>query len=124
MRLAPPEKDGGLAGSVLLRNRNGETILASALVALDFSWLVRLGLRAADDPRVLDTVKVVDAVLRVETPSGPVYRRYNDDGYGEYDDGRAYDGNGVGRACGRCSPESAATSRSRPARTRSSTSAR
>lgn len=98
VRLAPPEKDGGLTGNVLLRNRGGETILASALVALDFSWLVRLGLRAADDPRVLDTVKVVDAVLKVETPSGPVYRRYNDDGYGEYDDGRAYDGNGVGRA--------------------------
>jgi glucoamylase len=55
-------------------------------------------LRAADDPRVTDTIRVVDAVLKVDTPSGPVYRRYNDDGYGEYDDGRAYDGNGVGRA--------------------------
>jgi glucoamylase len=43
VRLAPPETDGGLAGHVLLRNRGGETILASALVALDFSWLVRLG---------------------------------------------------------------------------------
>jgi glucoamylase len=97
VRLAPPEKDGGLSGRVMLRNRDGETIPASCLVALDFSWLVRLGLRKAGDPRILDTVKVVDAVLRVETPSGAVYRRYNDDGYGEYDDGRAYDGNGVGR---------------------------
>jgi glucoamylase len=98
VRLAPPETDGGLAGHVLLRNRNGETVEASALVALDFSWLVRLGLRAATDPRVIDTIRVVDAVLKVDTPSGPVYRRYNEDGYGEYDDGRAYDGNGVGRA--------------------------
>ena len=98
VRLAPPETDGGLAGHVLLRNRNGETVEASALVALDFSWLVRLGLRPASDPRVTDTIKVVDAVLKVDTPSGPVYRRYNEDGYGEYDDGRAYDGNGVGRA--------------------------
>ena len=98
VRLAPPETDGGLDGRVLLRNRNGETVQANALVALDFSWLVRLGLRPAKDPRVSDTIRVVDAVLKVDTPSGPVYRRYNGDGYGEYDDGRAYDGNGVGRA--------------------------
>ena len=98
VRIAPPEKDGGVTGRVLLRNRHGETIEASCLVALDFSWLVRLGLRKATDPRVLDTIKVVDAVLRVDTPSGAVYRRYNEDGYGEYDDGRPYDGNGVGRA--------------------------
>lgn len=98
VRIAPPEKDGGLTGRVELRNRNGETIQTSALVALDFSWLVRLGLRQATDPRILDTIKVVDAVLKVDTPSGTVYRRYNEDGYGEYDNGRAYDGNGVGRA--------------------------
>jgi glucoamylase len=98
VRIAPPEVDGGLTGHVALRNRNGETIEASCLVALDFSWLVRLGLRSAKDPRVQDTIKVVDQVLRVETPSGAVYRRYNEDGYGEYDDGRPYDGDGVGRA--------------------------
>ena len=98
VRLAPPEKDGGLTGSVLLRNRNGETIPAAPSSPSISPSSVRLGLRAHNDPRVLDTMKVVDAVLKVETPSGPVYRRYNDDGYGEYDDGRAYDGNGVGRA--------------------------
>ena len=98
VRIAPPEKDGGVTGRLVLRNRHGETIEASGLVALDFSWLVRLGLRKATDPRVLDTIKVVDAVLKVETPSGAVYRRYNEDGYGEYDDGRPYDGDGVGRA--------------------------
>jgi len=97
VRIAPPEEDGGVTGRVLLRNRNGEMIDASCLVALDFSWLVRLGLRRADDRRVLDTIKVVDRVLRVDTPSGAVYRRYNEDGYGEYDDGRPYDGDGVGR---------------------------
>ena len=71
VRIAPPEKDGGLTGRVMLRNRNGETIAASCLVALDFSWLVRLGLRKATDPRVLDTIKVVNSVPRVATPSGP-----------------------------------------------------
>ena len=98
VRIAPPHKDGGLTGRIVLRNRNGETIEASCLVAMDFSWLVRLGLRQATDKRVTDTIKVVDRVLRVETPSGAVYRRYNDDGYGEYDDGRPFDGAGVGRA--------------------------
>ncbi len=98
VRIAPPHKDGGLTGRIVLRNRHGETIEASCLVALDFSWLVRLGLRKATDRRAADTIRVVDRVLKVETPSGAVYRRYNDDGYGEYDDGRPYDGAGVGRA--------------------------
>jgi glucoamylase len=90
--------DGGVTGTLMLRNRNGETIRACALVALDFSYIVRLGLRSATDPRIVDTIKVVDEVLKVDTPSGPVYRRYNEDGYGEHDDGSPYDGNGVGRA--------------------------
>ena len=54
----------------------------SALVSLDFLYLARLGLRAANDPHLENTVKVVDALLRVETPSGVGYRRYNEDGYG------------------------------------------
>jgi len=70
---------------------------ASAQVATDFLQLVRYGLRAADDPRVCESLKVVDGLLRVETPSGPVWHRYNDDGYGEHDDGSAFDGEGRGR---------------------------
>jgi glucoamylase len=34
----------------------------------------------------------------VETPFGPVWRRYNHDGYGPHADGRAYQGWGIGRA--------------------------
>jgi glucoamylase len=98
VRIATLDKSGELSGQVLLRNRQGEEILASALVSLDFSYLVRLGLRSAHDPRVQDTIKVVDQVLRVETPSGALYHRYNEDGYGEHSDGRAFDGSGIGRA--------------------------
>jgi glucoamylase len=92
--------EGGSApsGQVQLRNRDGEQIQAAALVSLDFSYLSRLGLRNALDPRIQDTIKVVDQVLKVDTPSGAVYHRYNDDGYGEYPDGRPFDGSGVGRA--------------------------
>jgi glucoamylase len=97
VRLAAPEKDGGVTGRVHLSNRKGQTIPASALVSMDFSYLTRLGLRDASDPRIRDTIAVTDALLRVETPSGPVYRRYNDDGYGEKADGRPFDGSGIGR---------------------------
>jgi len=97
VRLGGANRASTLAGQVQLRNRDGELIQASALVSLDFSYLVRLGLRDAHDPRIQDTIKVIDRVLKVDTPSGPVYHRYNEDGYGEYPDGRAFDGNGVGR---------------------------
>ena len=97
VRVAPPEKDGALTGQIQLSNRHGEIILASALVSMDFSYLARLGLRDVRDPRIRDTIAVVDAMLRVETPSGPVYYRYNEDGYGEKADGSAFDGSGIGR---------------------------
>lgn len=98
VRIASPDSSGHIDGRVQLRNRAGESISAATLVSLDFSYLVRLGLRSARDPRVQDTIRIVDEILKVDTPSGPVYHRYNDDGYGEYPDGRAFDGNGVGRA--------------------------
>jgi len=98
VRIATPDKCGELTGSVVLRNRQGEEILGSALVSMDFSYLVRLGLRSAHDQRIRDTIKVVDRILRVSTPSGALYHRYNEDGYGEHADGRAFDGSGIGRA--------------------------
>jgi glucoamylase len=58
---------------------------------------VRFGLRAADDPRIRDTAKVIDALLKVETPNGATWHRYNDDGYGEHEDGSPFDGTGIGR---------------------------
>ncbi len=70
---------------------------ASAQIATDFLQLVRYGLRDPHDPRVIDSLKVVDGLLKTDTPSGPVWHRYNDDGYGEHDDGAAFDGVGRGR---------------------------
>jgi len=70
----------------------------SAQVGVDFLQLVRFGLRRADDPLIVASVKVADALLKVDTPSGPAWHRYNDDGYGEHDDGGGYDGTGRGRA--------------------------
>jgi glucoamylase len=72
--------------------------MAKHLVSPDALALVRFGLRAADDPRIRSTVKVIDSLLKVETPTGPSWHRYNDDGYGEHKDGAPFDGTGIGRA--------------------------
>lgn len=86
-------------GFVPIKNRPADRskIQASEMVSADALALVRFGLRAATDPRIVDTVKVVDALLRTETATGPVWKRYNEDGYGEHDDGTAFDGTGRGR---------------------------
>lgn len=52
----------------------------------------------SNNRRMLDSLKVADALLRVETPCGPAYHRYNRDGYGEHENGSPFDGTGIGRA--------------------------
>ena len=74
-----------------------EYVGATDLVSPDALALVRFGLRAADDPRIVNTVKVIDAVLKTETVRGPVWHRYNGDRYGEHADGSAFKDGGIGR---------------------------
>jgi glucoamylase len=71
---------------------------ARNIVGGDFLQLVRLGVRAADDPLIVDSVAVIDQILKHDLPHGPCWRRYNHDGYGQKDDGSAFDGTGVGRS--------------------------
>lgn len=97
VRIAPPGQTAQ-DGEVALRNRGREHVAAQNLLGLEYLYLARLGLRAPDDPRMRDTTKLIDAELRVELPAGPYYHRYNEDGYGEHEDGSAFDGTGVGRA--------------------------
>lgn len=89
--------DGQIIG---LKNRpdNEKNLPVNELVSVDALALVRFGLRSAKDPKILNTIKVIDAKLKVETPHGPCWHRYNNDGYGEHEDGSAFDGTGVGRA--------------------------
>jgi glucoamylase len=70
---------------------------ARNVVGGDFLHVVRFGIRAADDPIVRDSIAVIDRVLKHDLPAGPGWRRYNHDGYGQKDDGSAFDGTGVGR---------------------------
>ena len=70
---------------------------AADMVSPDALAFVRYGLRRPDDPRVENTVKVIDATLRQMTKSGPVWRRFNHDSYGEGEDGAPFVKTGIGR---------------------------
>jgi glucoamylase len=88
-------------GNIELANQPpGETrqFLAKEIVDAGFLELVRYGIRVAADPLIERSLKVVDAVLKVDTPFGPCWRRYNHDGYGQRADGSHYVGWGKGRA--------------------------
>jgi glucoamylase len=103
VRIAPAEVADAASpaeGFVPIKNRPPEQsdLPASQIVSPDALALVRFGLRAPDDLRILNTVKIIDALLRVELPGGPAWHRYNDDGYGEHADGSSFDGTGIGRA--------------------------
>ena len=103
VRIAPAEQCEAATlqeGFVAIKNRPpGESDQpATNIISPDALALVRFGLRGAADERIVSTVRVIDALLRVETPVGPAWHRYNDDGYGEHDDGAPFDGTGTGRA--------------------------
>jgi glucoamylase len=102
VRIAPPDSDGAsspLEGFVPIKNRppGQSEEPATHLISPDALALVRFGLRAPDDPRIVNTVQVIDALLRIQLPQGPCWYRYNDDGYGEHADGSPFDGTGIGR---------------------------
>ena len=107
MRIRPPQFGDPYAAPgadpqvVHINNRGpGEVVEfpAREIVDAGFLELVRYGVRRADDPLIVDSLKVVDHVLKVETPAGPCWRRYNHDGYGQRHDGGPFLGWGQGRA--------------------------
>lgn len=87
-------------GTIRIANRAADLASefpAESVVDAGFLELVRYGVRRADDPLVVDSLAVVDSVLKVETTRGPVWRRYNHDGYGQTADGGPFTGAGTGR---------------------------
>src|SRR3954449_8715187 len=101
VRVAPPgivsQADASTA-IVPIRNRLGDLGLrGDEQIGTEFLQLVRFGLRRADDPLILGSLKLADVLLRTDTPAGPVWHRYLGDGYGEHADGRPFDGTGIGR---------------------------
>ncbi len=106
MRIRPPECGEAYARedcgkeTIRLQNRPPGTrteFEAREIIDAGFLELVRYGVRRADDPLIVDSLKVVDAVLKRDLPQGPGWLRYNWDGYGQREDGSAYEGWGQGR---------------------------
>jgi glucoamylase len=101
IRIAPPEViKNGLRQDTKIRLKNLPASRAERLavnvVTPGILALVRFGLRAPEDPRILGSVKVVDATLKNDTAHGPVWHRYSEDGYGEHADGSPFDKTGQG----------------------------
>jgi glucoamylase len=101
MRSAPKDiliDEGAKYEHLLIKNRsNNPGIAADEQLAIDCLQLVRFGLRAADDPAMISSLKAIDLLLKTDTPYGPVWHRYNGDGYGEHPDGTPFNGWGKGR---------------------------
>lgn len=68
-----------------------------AVIDGGFLELVRYGVKDPDDPHIVESVAAYDAILRRDMPYGPLWYRYNHDGYGEQEDGSPYQGTGIGR---------------------------
>ena len=75
---------------------------AREIIDAGFLELVRYGVRRADDPLVVDSLKVVDAVLKRGLPQGPGWLRYNWDGYGDSGPMAGLSRDGARAAYGRC----------------------
>jgi glucoamylase len=62
-----------------------------AVVDTSYLELVRLGVKPANDPYIVQSLGVVDDQLGFTTPNGTFWHRYNFDGYGEQPDGSPWD---------------------------------
>jgi glucoamylase len=85
------------SGEIINIANKGGTFDEREIVDAGFLELVRLGIRPAGDPLMQASLGVVDKVIKVSTPNGAVWYRYNHDGYGEQTDGHGYNEVGVGR---------------------------
>jgi glucoamylase len=107
MRIRPPECGEAYAhescGKELIRLANRPPgaqyeFEARQIIDAGFLELVRYGVRCAGDPLIVDSLKVVDAILKCDLPHGPAWLRYNFDGYGQRADGTPFKQWGQGRA--------------------------
>ncbi|WP_411963630.1 glycoside hydrolase family 15 protein [Haloferax sp. YSMS24] len=71
------------AGHLRTLANNGPTLDEREIIDAGFLELTRLGIKPPDDEVIRNSVKEVDETIRVDTPQGPAFYRYNGDGYGE-----------------------------------------
>ena len=84
-------------GHTLDINNGGGAFDERSIVDAGFLELVRLGVKPADDEHITGSLPEIDSTIKVNTPNGSFWYRYNHDGYGEKTDGSPYDGTGAGR---------------------------
>lgn len=92
------------SGDNLELNNGAGTFDEREIVDAGFLELVRLGIKPADDPIIINSLKVIDDTIRVKTPNGDAFYRYNHDGYGEMPDGRRWNWDGKYSGKGRLWP--------------------
>ncbi len=78
-------------GTELQISDGGPLVDQRRILDPSFLELVRLGVRPADDPHVLDTLALVDRRLAYDTPNGRFWHRASFDGYGERRDGTQWE---------------------------------
>jgi len=88
------------SGEKLELNNGAGTFDEREIVDAGFLELARFGIKPADDPLIVKSLKVVDEVLRVKTPNGESFYRYNHDGYGDTYDGRRWNWDATWRGNG------------------------
>ncbi|WP_117590960.1 glycoside hydrolase family 15 protein [Haloprofundus halophilus] len=71
------------AGHLRTLANNGPTLDEREIIDGGFLELARLGIKPWDDEVIRNTLVEVDETIRVDTPYGPAFYRYNGDGYGE-----------------------------------------
>ena len=85
-------------GAKLAINSSSLVVDERRILDAGFLELVRFGVRPARDRFIVESLKLIDQLIKVKTPMGEGWYRYNHDAYGETATGGNYDGsNGVGR---------------------------
>jgi len=82
------------AGDKIELNNGAGVFDERDIVDAGFLELVRLGIKPADDPLIEKSLAIIDRLIKVDTPNGPAFYRYNFDGYGEMEDGRRWNWDG------------------------------
>lgn len=82
------------AGDRIELNNNAGIADEREIVDPSFLELVRLGVKSPRDPLIEKSLKVIDNLIRVDTPHGGAWYRYVRDGYGEMEDGRPWNWDG------------------------------
>ncbi|MCW2656598.1 MAG: Glucodextranase [Jatrophihabitans sp.] len=79
------------AGTPIQLSDGGPLIDQRAVVDPSYLELVRLGVLRPDDPRIVNSLTVVDQQLGYTTANGPFWHRASFDGYGEKADGSEWE---------------------------------